>query len=143
MKAHTGMEIIPRQECLRLLASQKVGRLGFVDDDQPMILPVNYALAGDIVVFRTGEGPKLDSARLGKVAFEVDQVDADAQAGWSVLVQGVAREFTDDDDWFAAQLRHTARPTWLPVNPRHFVRIIPRLISGRRVPLASGVSGPG
>ena len=36
------MEIIPRQECLRLLAGQKVGRLGFVVGDQPMIMPVNY-----------------------------------------------------------------------------------------------------
>jgi len=136
MKTHTGMEIIPRQECLRLLAGQTVGRLGFVVGDQPMIMPVNYALVGDIVVFRTGEGPKLDGSRQAKVVFEVDRIDADRQEGWSVLLQGVALEITDVDDWFADELRQAAGPTWLPVAPGHFVRIVPTLISGRRLPPA-------
>ncbi len=135
MKAHTGMEILPRKECLALLAGQKVGRLGFVDGDQPMILPVNYALVGEVVVFRTGEGPKLDGSRNTKVVFEVDRVDADSQDGWSVLVKGVAQEIPDVDDWFADELRQAASPTWLPVAPGHFVRIDPTLISGRRIPL--------
>jgi len=51
MLAHSGLNIIPREECLRLLGGQSVGRLGFVSWDQPMILPVNYAVSG-VVVFR-------------------------------------------------------------------------------------------
>ena len=132
MKTHTGMDIIPRQECLRLLAGQQVGRLGFVVGDQPMIMPVNYALVGDVVVFRTGEGAKLDGSRQAKVVFEV--VDAGRHDGWSVLVQGVAQEITDIDDWFAEGLQEAAGPTWIPVAPGHFVRIVPTLISGRRIP---------
>ncbi len=134
MDAHSGMEIIPRKECLRLLASRNVGRLGFVVGDQPLVLPVNYAVHGDVVVFRTGEGSKLDVAPSAKVAFEVDDVDAAAGQGWSVVVQGVAEEITDRDDWFSESLRSGAAPTWMPGVAGHYVRIVPSLISGRRLP---------
>ncbi|MGH9277119.1 MAG: pyridoxamine 5'-phosphate oxidase family protein [Acidimicrobiales bacterium] len=134
MRAESGMEIIPRAECLRLLGSQGVGRLGFVVDDQPLILPVNYALQADIVLFRSGEGTKLDAAIGAKVAFEVDEVDISSGTGWSVVVQGVAEEITEDVDYFAKVLRAAAAPTWLPAPADHCVRIVPHLISGRRVP---------
>lgn len=132
--ARSGLEIIPHKECLRLLGTQRVGRLGFVVDDQPIVLPVNYAVQGDVVVFRTGEGTKLDAAVRNKVSFEVDEVDQRTGTGWSVVVQGVAREITDDRDWFADSLRGAAAPTWLPAPPDHYVRIDPRVISGRRIP---------
>ncbi len=132
--AHSGMEVIPRDECLRLLGSQKVGRLGFVVGDQPLVLPVNFALQGDVVVFRTGEGSKLDSTQLAKVAFEVDAVDVGTGSGWSVVVQGVADEITDVDSWFAEELRRGAPVTWVPGAADHYVRINPTVVSGRRVP---------
>ncbi len=55
----TGLEVLERHECLRLLASQPVGRVAVVVDAWPMIFPVNYALDGDSIVFRTDEGSKL------------------------------------------------------------------------------------
>ena len=55
--------VIPRAECLRLLAGQTVGRLGFVVHGRPMVLPVNYVLVGDLIVFRTGEGWLAESLR--------------------------------------------------------------------------------
>lgn len=33
LKARSGLDIIPRSECLRLLAGRRVGRLGVVVDD--------------------------------------------------------------------------------------------------------------
>lgn len=132
--ARTGMEIIPRAECLRLLADQKVGRLGFVVDGQPMVVPVNYGLHGDVILFRTGEGSKLEAVPGAKVAFEVDQIDDQLSTGWSVVVQGTAEEITEDEDWFAELLRRGAAPTWLPAPVGHYVRIKPTLISGRRLP---------
>jgi len=135
MKTHTCIEILTRQECLRLLAGEKVGRLGFVVGDQPMIMPVNYALVGDVIVFRTGEGPKLDGSRQAKVVFEVDWIENQSHDGWSVLVQGIAQEITDHDDLFAEDQRQAVSPTWLPVVPGHFVRIVPTVISGRRLPI--------
>jgi uncharacterized protein len=143
LHARSGMEIIPRKECLRLLAGHTVGRLGFVVGDQPMVLPVNYGIEGDIVVFRTDEGSKLEAALGAKVAFEIDSVDFGARSGWSVVVQGIAREITDDADWFAESLRRIAAPTWVPTAPEHYVRIDPTFISGRRIPpAASHGAGP-
>ena len=133
LHARSGLEIIPRKECLLLLASQKVGRLGFVVDGQPIVLPVNYVVQGDIVVFRTGEGIKLDAAHGAKVAFEVDEVDAEAGSGWSVVVQGVAEEILGTGDWLDAALRAHAGPTWIPAPADHYVRITPTVISGRRL----------
>ena len=133
LHARSGLEVIPRKECLLLLAGQKVGRLGFVVDGQPMVLPVNYAVDGDIVVFRTGEGTMLAAAHGRKVAFEVDEVDADAGTGWSVVIQGVAEELPGNGDWLDEHLRAKAGPTWIPAPTDHYVRITPSIISGRRL----------
>jgi nitroimidazol reductase NimA-like FMN-containing flavoprotein (pyridoxamine 5'-phosphate oxidase superfamily) len=133
LHARSGLEVIPHKECLVLLAGQKVGRLGFVVDGQPMILPVNYAMHGDIVVFRTGDGSLLTAAHATKVAFEVDDVDAGAGSGWSVVVQGVTEEIPETGDWFDETLRAKAGPTWIPAPTDHCVRIKPNVISGRRL----------
>lgn len=135
-QARSGLEILSRKECIRLLGSQRVGRLGFVVDGSPMVLPVNYAVEGDVVVFRTGEGTKLDAAIGARVTLEADEVDQGTGTGWSVVVQGVARDVTEDTDWFAESLRQLAPPTWLPNPPDHYVRIDPTSISGRRLPQA-------
>ncbi len=137
-RSHSGMEIIPRRDCLRLLAGQRIGRLGFVVDGQPMVLPVNYTLQGSSVVFRTGEGSKLGAATGRRVAFEVDEVDADTMGGWSVVVQGVAEEISDSEDWFERSAREDAGPTWVPGIAEHYVRITPTLITGRRLPPIAG-----
>ena len=133
LHARSGLEVIPRKECLLLLAGQKVGRLGFVVDGQPMVLPVNYAVGGDVIVFRTGEGSMLAAAHATKVAFEVDEVDTDAGTGWSVVVQGVAEEIPGTGDWYDETLRAKAGPTWIPAPTDHYVRIRPSMISGRRL----------
>ena len=80
---HIGVEILEREECLRMLGEQVVGRLGFVDLGQPLILPVNFELDDDVVVFRSAEGTKLRSGLGSEVCFEVDGVDRVARAGWS------------------------------------------------------------
>ncbi len=76
-------------ECRDLMGSTSVGRVGFVDEDGPVVLPVNYVLDGSTVLFRTSPhnslARHLDSA---VVAFEVDEFDDFTQSGWSVLVRG-------------------------------------------------------
>ena len=133
LHARSGLEVIPRKECLILLAGQQVGRLGFVVEGQPMVLPVNYALHGDVVMFRTGDGSMLGAAHATRVAFEVDEVDTDTGSGWSVVVQGVTEEIPGTGDWFDEALRAHAAPTWLPGPTDHYVRIKPSVISGRRL----------
>ena len=131
--SHSGLELMPREESLRLLASQTVGRLAFVDGDQPLIVPVNYALVDGLVVFRSGEGTKLETVPGAKVAFEVDQFDDASRTGWSVVVQGSAEDITEDADWFAARARAGAPETWAPGSKDHCIRIVPTRVSGRRI----------
>jgi nitroimidazol reductase NimA-like FMN-containing flavoprotein (pyridoxamine 5'-phosphate oxidase superfamily) len=119
----TGIEIIDRSECLRLLADETFGRVGVLDGGHPLILPVNYALDGDQVVFRTGEGTKLDAVR-GPACFEIDAHDDRAHTGWSVVVRGRLEQATADQ-------QDLAQP-WA-VEGEHALRIVPASIRGRRV----------
>ncbi len=81
-------------ECLRLLSTVEVGRVGITSDALPAVLPVNFAVFEGGIVFRTVAGTKLDAATRGAVvAFEADAYEAtEPHRGWSVLVRGVARE---------------------------------------------------
>lgn len=125
------MGVIDKAQCLELVASTPVGRLGFNTDAGPMVLPVNFALAGDLIIFRTVEGEKLSAAAAGQpVCFEVDQWDADKRTGWSVVITGVAHEVTD---WAEQEqlenlgLVPWSREQWRPM----WVKVEPAIISGR------------
>src|SRR5688572_7047714 len=112
-----GMETLPPGECLRLLAATSVGRVGVSVGALPAILPVNYVLDGDRIVFRTGAGAKLASAvRNAVVCFEVDRVDETWQSGWSVLVTGMATELTGAD---AERARSLPLHPWNPAAGDH------------------------
>lgn len=88
-----GIAEIAERECLELLRSQSVGRLGVVVEGRPEIFPVNYTLdASDSVVLQTAVGTKLVAAVNHHVVFEVDSFDTDLRSGWSVVVHGVAQE---------------------------------------------------
>src|SRR3954470_15372233 len=91
-----GIEDLGEDECLRLLAAKSVGRVGFVGNTGPVILPVNFVLDAGTVLFRTAAYNTAASAlRDAQAAFEVDEIDDHAHAGWSVLVQGTA-SYVDD-----------------------------------------------
>ena len=116
------------------MATQDVGRLVVVDGGRPLVFPVNYALDGEAPVFRTASGTKLWASTHSPVAFEVDHVDAETKTGWSVVVHGIAQEVTafDRSD---LQYRVAGLPVepWAPGDKPSFVRIEPRLITGRRI----------
>ena len=91
-----GLEVLDREECLRLLATATLGRLGLTSGALPTVLPVNFRLDSERVLVRTGRGSKLDAATQNTVvAFEVDDFDPLFQSGWSVVIVGMAREVTD------------------------------------------------
>ena len=128
-------EPLSRDECLRLLQEESfVGRVGFVaEDGRPVILPVNYLADESSVVFCTAAGTKLSSLRGGSpVAFEVDQSRPLYHQGWSVVVQGVAREITDAGE--LEDLRRGPLKSWVAPASEHWVRISIDEVSGRRVP---------
>jgi nitroimidazol reductase NimA-like FMN-containing flavoprotein (pyridoxamine 5'-phosphate oxidase superfamily) len=132
---NSDLEVISEAECLQLLERHHLGRIAFVVDGQPLILPVNYALSHRIVTLRTAQGTKLAYAPGSKVAFEIDEYESSTHVGWSVLVQGVAVDATtalDDVSWTA----RGATPHPLAPGVRiHRLAISPTSITGRRFKL--------
>ena len=128
----TWMEHLPAQECWALLAEAPVGRVGVLVDSAPEIYPVNYAVDGESVVFRTDPGTKLRALdRSPSVCFEADDVDAEDRTGWSVLIKGRATELSSAADLVTAgelPLRF-----WGSGDKSHWVRIVPAEITGRRI----------
>ena len=119
-------------ECYRLLDSGSVGRLVATAGALPLVLPVNYCLDGHNVVFRTAPDGRLAAAtRNVVVAFEVDSIDTATWTGWSVVVTGVASPLESPGDIVrAGQL---GLVSWLGEDREHFVRIVPGLVTGRRL----------
>jgi nitroimidazol reductase NimA-like FMN-containing flavoprotein (pyridoxamine 5'-phosphate oxidase superfamily) len=127
-----GLEVLDREECLRLIRTAALGRLAIHAGALPAIVPVNFALTDDGVVLRTGAGSKLQHATTNAVvAFEVDDHDPFDHTGWSVNVIGVAREVTDPGE--LAALARLPLAHWAGGVAEHYVRISLDVISGRRI----------
>jgi uncharacterized protein len=129
---NTGLAIIERDECLKLLASEEVGRLAVVVGGRPEIFPVNYLVHDGGVVFRTDPGTKLAAAIRGPVSFEVDCLDRETRTAWSVILHGRAHQITPfDSPEMRARIAHLALYPWTGSPKAHLVRIVPTAISGR------------
>lgn len=136
------LEDLAEATCRRLLEGQEVGRIAFAGDDQyPVVLPINYRVDGDLIVFRTDAGLKLDSVPLRYVVFEVDQFDPVAKTGWSVLVRGFARDVTTALGEPYESLRSAPLATWAPGPKEHWVAVQIQAISGRQIVRPGGEPG--
>lgn len=126
-------EDLSLEDCIALLAEGTIGRLAGIVNGRPFIFPVNYALDGDTVVFRTSPGTKLAGAGFGPVAFEIDGVDEAERTGWSVVVQGIGTEITDALDHRSEALRQLELQPWVPGETSHWVAIQTESVTGRRL----------
>ncbi len=128
------IEDLSNEECFELLAQETVGRIAFVDDDGPAVVPVNYALAGEDIVLRVEQRSLLRAALQAGVAFEVDHVEPDAESGWSVLVRGVGDEVEIErvPDLLRRMDGNMPRP-WAEGVHNVWVRISARKVTGRRL----------
>jgi nitroimidazol reductase NimA-like FMN-containing flavoprotein (pyridoxamine 5'-phosphate oxidase superfamily) len=131
------LEKLSGPECLELLRQQSVGRLVYHDDTGPVAEPVNYAIAGDTILLRVEGGSKRQAMTQPVVAFEVDQIDSDHKAGWSVLARGVGQEVPLDD---VAALLHQLRQAgvdpplpWASGIHNIWLRITINTLSGRKL----------
>lgn len=132
-----GLEVLGRSECLHLLGTQTIGRLGLSQGALPTILPVNYWFDGTRILVRTAPGGKLDAAVTGSVvAFEIDEVDPMYHEGWSVVAVGVAEEITDPAELAVLDTAPLAR--WAPRPDGHVVAIRPEIVTGRRLHRTAG-----
>jgi uncharacterized protein len=130
-----GLEILHLGDCFLLLKSVPVGRVGFVARGEVVILPVNFLVDGQDVVFATGAGSKLSSVEVGHyVGFEADAYDPVAKTGWSVVVNGFAEVCDSSEE--AARLEALGMAPWggAAADQRVWVRIRPTTVSGRRIP---------
>jgi uncharacterized protein len=131
---HAGLEILPFDECLRLLASVPVGRVGFFADGEIVMLPVNHIVDGNDVVFRTAHGSKLSAAEGQElVAFEADRYDELTRSGWSVVVCGRAEIVIAEADLRRLR-RHGLHPWATAVHRPFWIRIRPTSVTGRQIP---------
>jgi nitroimidazol reductase NimA-like FMN-containing flavoprotein (pyridoxamine 5'-phosphate oxidase superfamily) len=132
------LEELSEAESLRLIGQAQIGRIGFTGRFGPVVLPVNFKLVDGAVIFRTEEyGHIAEDLRTGitgadyKVAFEVDQTDAAMRTGWSVLIQGAVHHVDDEEE--RASLRTVGLEPWAGGERALFLRIVPSLVTGRRI----------
>lgn len=104
------LHVLSEAECRTLLAEGQTGRVAVVAPDGPHIIPVNYALVDESLIFRTSPFTLLATyANNATIAFEVDHSDDVRQIGWSVLARGRATAVYD-----SRELAHINR-VWEPV----------------------------
>jgi len=135
------LERLSPEENLELLQFGRIGRVGFVADGVPHVLPVNYRADDQgTIVFRTTPASTLNAVAGARVAFEVDGFDERLQTGWSVCVGGRGQEITGLDDPTAQRLQRLSVVTWAPGRRERWFAITPDVITGRRLPLKATAS---
>ncbi|RFU42137.1 pyridoxamine 5'-phosphate oxidase family protein [Actinomadura logoneensis] len=124
---------LDRETCLKLIAPGGLGRVAYDDGEGPTVTPVNYVLDGEEIVFRTSLAGRLNQNLSGllsgaevRIAFEVDQIDAERHEGWSVLLRGGARQLEDDEP--SADVE-----PWPAERRPARIRLAPKEITGRRL----------
>jgi uncharacterized protein len=131
---HAGLEILPFDLCLQLLATVPVGRVSFFADGEIVVLPVNHVVDGQDPVFRAARGSKLSAAdSQNLVAFQADEYDEQTHSGWSVLINGRAEAV--DEEAEIQRLSQLGLHPWVTAVERPFwIRIRPTSVSGRQTP---------
>jgi hypothetical protein len=130
--ARPKLESLSADESKAMVAPGGVGRFVFWDDRGPVALPVNYRVLDGDIVFRT-ESKAAWVAHLDDeaVSFEVDHFDETLAEGWSVLLTGTSRVIADPAELERA--RSLDIGPWAGGDRRTFVRLIPQVVTGRRI----------
>jgi nitroimidazol reductase NimA-like FMN-containing flavoprotein (pyridoxamine 5'-phosphate oxidase superfamily) len=127
---HDGLEVLDRQECLRLLHGTYLGHIAVTSGALPAVVPVDYVMDGESIVVETGRGTTLDFATAGAVvAFEVDNFHEGGHRGWTVMVIGLAQEVPEG---LGLERLRRLLSDHRDGRDQRFVRISSELISGRR-----------
>ena len=120
------------EECWEMLRDEEFGRLAYLLAGEVHITPINYAVEGSSLLFRTAEGNKLLAVVMGSdVALEIDQYGEDRAR--SVVVRGPARLLPEDE---AHRAENVPLRPWVPTLKYNVVEIEPRVVSGRAFELS-------
>jgi nitroimidazol reductase NimA-like FMN-containing flavoprotein (pyridoxamine 5'-phosphate oxidase superfamily) len=120
-------------ECRTLLARGRLGRAAVSTPEGPRIIPLNYVVADDSIIFRTKPYSLLGTyAGNSNLAFEVDEVDEVTHQGWSVIAIGHAARIEDPDEVRAVAA--SANPdSWAGGTRSMYFRLRWRELTGRRL----------
>ncbi len=131
MSSHDPIRELGLNECWEFLAGQELGRLAYQLVDELHLVPINYAIDGQTLLFRTAPGSKLLGVILGApVAFEVDAVEGETAR--SVIIRGRARHLPENEEQRADQV--PLHP-WVDTPKENVVEIVPESITGREFEL--------
>lgn len=129
------LEQLDRQECLRLITPGGVGLVAFDDGEGPALIPVNYVMDGEAVVFHTSLGGRLNRSLTEvlpgthtRIAFGVNRIDEAGREGWSVMLRGGAHRLSPEEVAAAPAVR-----SWPAGEREAYFRLAPSSISGRRI----------
>jgi nitroimidazol reductase NimA-like FMN-containing flavoprotein (pyridoxamine 5'-phosphate oxidase superfamily) len=130
---HPHLRDLSPQECRTLLSTHGVGRVAVsAPDGRPAVVPVNYDVVDDAIVFRTAPHSVPAAAAETEVAFEVDHVDETLSQGWSVLAVGPAHVVTEPEAVRTLARRAHTTP-WAGGEREMWVSIRPTSLTGRRI----------
>lgn len=130
---HPQLRDLGPEECRTLLSTHGVGRIAVsTSDGRPAVVPVNYEVVDDTIVFRTAPDSVPAAAVGTDVAFEVDHVDEALSQGWSVLAVGPASVVTEPDAVRRLSQRAHTMP-WAGGEREMWVSIRPTSLTGRRI----------
>lgn len=120
-------------ECREHLDRGGVGRLAFLTPEGLRVVPLNFSTNADAIEFRTL--PDSELGRYGEGAeavFEIDEIDHDAEEGWSVLVFGrLERPSAADEVW---DIHGWRNPTPWSGDQRNFhMKLRWNKVTGRRI----------
>jgi nitroimidazol reductase NimA-like FMN-containing flavoprotein (pyridoxamine 5'-phosphate oxidase superfamily) len=119
------------ERCWEMLREEEFGRLAFRLVDEVHITPINYAVDGSSLLFRTAEGEKLLGVAMGSdVAFEIDRYGGESAR--SVVVRGTARLLGEDE---AHRAENVPLRTWVGTTKYNVVEISPTVVTGREFEL--------
>ncbi len=120
-------------ECQALLRSGVAGRVAVSTPTGPHIVPVNYTVVENSIVFRTAPYSLLGTyGRESTLAFEIDGFDEVNERGWSVQARGRVEAVTDRAE--LSRIREIAEPQpWAGGARSLYLRLRWSELSGRKL----------
>lgn len=127
MDPHVGTEL-DTAACWERLRTHELGRLAYHLVDEVHIVPVNYLVDGERLLFRTSPGAKLLGVTMDEdVAFEIDGA-GERGTIWSVVARGRAATLEGDD---ARAVDDLPLRTWVDIPKSVVVAIEVTELTGR------------
>ncbi|WP_327287495.1 helix-turn-helix domain-containing protein [Streptomyces sp. NBC_01198] len=129
---HPVLTRLTTAECWDRLGEHGVGRVALASRPAPMVFPVNYAVEGRSILYRTAsEGPAA-AASGAEISFQADRIDDRHSDGWSVLMSGAAERIDDPDTTRRLAEEGVVEP-WAGGDRPLWIRIEPTETTGRTI----------